>query len=272
MRLHLGTLAPPAGEAAELAVAQALLRHAGETGEAAVRIRRAAGPGVVFGRRDTRLPGFPAAARAAREHGFVPLVRATGGRAVAYDHAALVVDHVSADPDPQAGHDRRFREFGARLASAFRDLGVDARVGAVPGEYCPGAFSVNARGTAKLVGTSQRITKNAWLFSSLIIVGGEDRLRLVLGEVYAHLGQPFDPASAGSVSGEVPALDARAVERAILAECQADGSLSRQPLGEKIVAQARELREQYTVPLRLRTPFDSRRGKRRGGVAEIRSG
>ncbi|MCL2583773.1 MAG: hypothetical protein FWE35_15120 [Streptosporangiales bacterium] len=245
MRLHLGALAPPAGEATELAVAQALLRQAAETGGAAVRLRRPAGPSVVFGRRDTRLPGFPAAVRAARAHGFVPLVRATGGRAVAYDHAALVVDHVAADPEPQGGHDRRFREFGARLASVFRGLGVDARVGAVPGEYCPGAFSVNARGTAKLVGTSQRITKNAWLFSSLIILGGEERLRPVLAEVYAGLGQPFDPASAGSLAGEVPALDAGTVEQAILAGYQADGDLSLQPLGEEVTALARDLSGQY---------------------------
>ena len=33
------------------------------------------------------------------------------------------------------------------IASALRGLGVDAHVGAVPGEYCPGDHSVNARGT-----------------------------------------------------------------------------------------------------------------------------
>ena len=36
-------------------------------------------------------------------------------------------------------------------------LGVDARVGEVPGEYCPGAFSVNARGRIKLAGVGQRL-------------------------------------------------------------------------------------------------------------------
>lgn len=247
MRLHLGALAP-ADEALELAVALALLRQAVPAGGAAVRIRRAATPAVAFGRRDTRLPGFPAAVLAARRHGFVPLVRATGGRAVAYDEGALVIDHVSGDPDPQAGHDRRFREFGARMARVFRRLGVDARLGAVPGEYCPGAFSVNARGTAKLVGTSQRIVKDAWLFSSLIVVDGEDRLRPVLTEVYAHLGQPFDPASAGSLAGELPALDAGTVERALLADCQPDANLSPEPLGEPVLALARHLSGQHLIP------------------------
>jgi len=37
------------------------------------------------------------------------------------------------------------------MAAAFRRLGVDARVGEVSGEYCPGAHSVNARGATKLI-------------------------------------------------------------------------------------------------------------------------
>lgn len=74
---------------------------------------------------------------------------------------AIVIDHVAADRDPQAGHDQRFEDFGGRMARVFRGLGIDARVGSVPGGYCPGAFRVNARETAKLVGTPQRITKDA---------------------------------------------------------------------------------------------------------------
>jgi lipoate-protein ligase A len=252
VRLHRGALGR-ADEALELAVAYALLRGEAARGDATVRIRRPAMPAVVFGRRDTRLPGFPAAVLAAREHGFTPLVRATGGRAVAYDDAALVVDHVSADPDPRAGHDRRFREFGTRMARIFRNLGIDARLGAVPGEYCPGAFSVNARGTAKLVGTSQRIVRNAWLFSSLVVVGGEHRLRPVLAEVYTHLGQPFDPASVGSLTSELASLDTGIVERALLADYQAAGGpdpepLDPQPLAEPVLALARELAGQYRIP------------------------
>lgn len=215
MRLHLGALAPP-DEALELAVAHAQVRRAGTVGGEVLRVHRPTAPVVVFGRRDTRLPGFAAAAAAARAHGFEPLVRATGGRAVAYDGDALVIDHVAPDPDPQAGHDRRFQEYGDLMVDVFRGLGIDARLGAVPGEYCPGAFSVNARGTAKLVGTSQRIVRDGWLFSSLVVVGGEHRLRPVLTEVYGHLGQPFDPASVGSLTGEVPTLGLDAAERALL--------------------------------------------------------
>jgi octanoyl-[GcvH]:protein N-octanoyltransferase len=214
--LHRG----PAGagdEALELALAHALVRRAsaGEVAEV-LRVYRPTAPVVVFGRRDTRLPGFGRAAAAAADAGFEPLVRATGGRAVAYTDQALVVDHVRHEQQPASGHDDRFAEFGALLAETFRGLGVDARVGPVPGEYCPGAHSVNARGTVKLVGTAQRIVKDAWLFSSLVVVADEERLRPVLADVYAHLEIPFDEASVGSLSAEAPGLTVGTVEDAVL--------------------------------------------------------
>ena len=74
---------------------------------------------------------------------------------------------------------------------------------------------MNARGTEKLVGTAQRMVPGAWLFSSLVVVGDEDRLRPVLAEVYRCLGQDFDEASVGSLSREVPGLDLDAVEAAV---------------------------------------------------------
>ena len=157
---------------------------------------------MAFGRRDTRLPGFPDAVAVARDAGFTPAVRATGGRAVAYTDAALVVDQVAAEANPTHGHDRRFEEFGGRFVAAFRGLRIDARLGAVPGEYCPGAHSVNARATVKLVGTAQRVVRGAWLFSSLVVLGDDDVIRPVLDRVYRALGQEFDPGCVGSLASE----------------------------------------------------------------------
>lgn len=202
MLLHLGPLGDD--ESFELSVAHALLRRAG-AGELdeVLRIYRPAGPAVVFGRRDTRLPGYPAAVAAAHAAGFATAVRAVGGRAVAYTREAVVVDEVRAEAQSPAGMDRRFEDFGRRFAAVLRDLGVDARVGPVPGEYCPGAHSVNARDEVKLVGTAQRVLPRAWLFSSLVAVGDQDRVRAVLTDVYGALDLPFDPASVGTLQAEV---------------------------------------------------------------------
>lgn len=233
----------------ELALARAMVMQArdGVVGET-LRIYRPAAPVVVFGRRDTRLPGFPRAAAAARAAGFEPVVRATGGRAVAYTGAALVVDHVRQEPGSTGGQDDRFKEFGQRFVTLFRGLGIDARLGAVPGEYCPGAHSVNARGTEKLVGTAQRMVPGAWLFSSLIVVGDEDRLRPVLAEVYACLDQDFDEASVGSLSREVPGLDIDTVEEAVTDAYGAGGRAAAGEVGSDLLELARTLVADHRAP------------------------
>jgi lipoate-protein ligase A len=231
--------------ALDLALARAMVTEArsGRLDEA-LRVYRPTTPVVVFGRRDSRLPGFPAAADAAREAGFEPLVRATGGRAVAYTDASLVMDHVRQEVGAIGGQDERFAGFGQRFVDVFREYGVDARLGAVPGEYCPGAHSVNARGTEKLVGTAQRMTPGAWLFSSLVVVGDEDRLRPVLARVYRLLGQDFDERSVGSLTREVPSLDVASVE-ASLVEAFLPGAPTPEPVDETLLASARELVDQH---------------------------
>ena len=234
--------------ALELALARALVMEArGGDVEESLRIYRPAVPVVVFGRRDTRLPGFRAAVDAARAAGFEPVVRATGGRAVAYTSRALVVDHVRHEPGAIGGQDERFDSFGEMFVALFRGFGVDARLGAVPGEYCPGAQSVNARGVEKLVGTAQRMVPGAWLFSSLVVVGDEDRLRPVLAEVYRCLGQELDESSVGSLSREVPGLGVDAVEAAVVEAYAAGRPASPVPVPDELLETARGLVDQHRV-------------------------
>jgi lipoate-protein ligase A len=233
---------PVLDPAVELAVAGALVRQVsnGEVTDA-LRIGRPSGPVVVFGRRDTHLPGWPEAVRRAREAGFEPLVRSVGGRAVAYTGAALVIDAAVRTQDSSIGLDDRFRSFGDLYTDVLRGLGVDARVGAVPGEYCPGAESVNARGAVKLVGTAQRVVRGAWLFSALVIVGDEQELGQVLTSVYGALDQPLDPATVGSVTGEVPSLDLATVEAAVIAAHEGLGPLQPSELDASTVELARSM-------------------------------
>ncbi|WP_411266192.1 biotin/lipoate A/B protein ligase family protein [Arthrobacter sp. AFG7.2] len=179
-------------------------------------------PTVAFGQRDTRLPGFEAAAEACRANGFEPLVRRAGGRAAAYHEGTLVVDHLEPDPDAIAGSKTRFGYFGELFANALRSVGVQAAVGEIPGEYCPGEFSVHGTHPAgghqvKLVGTAQRVVAGGWLFSSVIVVENSPPIRKVLVESYAALGLDWDPATAGAVDDLVPGVDVAAVEDALLA-------------------------------------------------------
>ena len=141
-------------------------------------------PTVAFGRRDTFLPGFSRAVAAARGRGFTPVIRGAGGRAAAYDESCLIFDEVmTADG---SGIRERFAEDAHRQANVLQGLGIDARVGEVAGEYCPGEFSVNARGRVKLIGAAQRIVRGAWLLSSVVVVQGAGRLRSVMSAVSAR--------------------------------------------------------------------------------------
>ncbi len=245
--LHRGSLRD-GDPALELAVAHAMVRRAG-LGEidSALRIYRPTATTLTFGRREVRLEGFGDAVRAVRAAGFVPTIRATGGRTVAYTEQAVVVDHVVHDPHAAGALDGRFEDFGRRFADAFRGLGVDAQVGPVPGEYCPGAHSVNARGVVKLVGTAQRVIRNAWLFSSLVVVGDTTMIKPLLGEVYGLLGQEFDDASVGALSDEVPSLDVARVEQAVLAAYAETATLEPAPLDAATLELAHDLVDQHRV-------------------------
>lgn len=213
---------PPSGDAVgELERGIKLLREvAAGAAPPTLRLYRPS-PTVAFGQRDARLPGFAAAGDAASRHGFAPLVRRAGGRAAAYHRGCLVVDHIEPAVDAVAGTRARFAAFGDFFAGVLAGLGLDAHVGEVPGEYCPGEFSVHGRSAGvpaiKLVGTAQRVIAGAWLFSSVIVVEDSAPLRAVLTDVYAALGLPWRPSTAGGAADLAAAVTVGDVEGALLA-------------------------------------------------------
>ncbi len=133
-----------------------------------------------------------------------------------------MVDHIEPDADAVAGSKARFGYFGELFATALRSVKVQAAVGEIPGEYCPGEFSVHGTDAkdssrrVKLVGTAQRVVSGAWLFSSVIVVEDSAPIRRVLTDSYAALGLDWDPATAGAADDLVPGLDVAAVEQALL--------------------------------------------------------
>ncbi|MFQ4149069.1 lipoate--protein ligase family protein [Arthrobacter sp. LAPM80] len=208
------------GAEADLNHALDLLQQVKEGSQGALLRLYRPEPTVAFGQRDARLPGFAAAQDAARRNGFVPAVRRAGGRAAAYHQGTLIVDHIQPESDAIAGAKARFGLFGDMFAQALRSLGLDAGVGEIPGEYCPGEFSVYGRSgtfSTKLIGTAQRVVSGAWLFSSVIVVENSAPIRRVLVDSYAELGLAWDPATAGAAEDLVPGITVDDVEAAVLA-------------------------------------------------------
>ncbi|WP_258234163.1 lipoate--protein ligase family protein [Brevibacterium oceani] len=188
------------GPVEELAFARVLLDSvkAGRRG-ATLRMYRPA-PTLAFGARDRFLPGFAAAIEAARDHGFTPALRSLGGRAAAYHPGSLVIDHIEPSDAFITNTNARFTGFGLDYVEVLRGIGIDARLGEIPGEYCPGEHSVNVAGRIKAIGTAQRVVSGAWLFSSSVVVEDPDPIRAVLTDVEAALGVEWDPATGGSIS------------------------------------------------------------------------
>jgi hypothetical protein len=133
------------------------------------------------------------------------------------------------------------------LAGALGGLGVDARVGAVPREYCPGAWSVNARGRTKLVGIGQRLIAGGAHRGAVVVAGGSELIRDLLVPVYDALGLDWDPATAGSVEDEVGEVGLATVEGAILSGLGERHELSEEELDTTTLELAARLEPNHTV-------------------------
>ena len=163
-------------------------------------------PTAAFSPRDMTFSSYAAAADAMRALGFAPVERRAGGQLAVYDDNALVVDLVAPHSEPRADVLERFQQFSGAIASVFRGFGIDARVGAVDGEYCPGGYSVNGAGVIKLAGIAQRIARRGYHLGAVISVMPSGRARDAVAEAYRILGLPFNPTTFGALADVAPAL------------------------------------------------------------------
>lgn len=197
----------PADPVAALLTPAVLLRDPHATWREVVHVHRATRPTVAFSSRDLRSPGIVRATAVARDAGFAAVVRSPGGRMVAYDEGAVVVDHLTrSDALALAGS----TTFADNAASHLRVLGalgdIDVRVGEVADEYCPGEFSLNVAGVAKVLGSAQRITGRTALFSTVVQADMSPTVRRVLQDVSAALAYPLRESSIAGLSDFLPGL------------------------------------------------------------------
>ena len=217
---------------ADATIGPALLQEVAGGSEGWLRLYRPV-PTVGFSRRDERTPGYPDAADAARAHGFQPAVRSPGGRAAAYHCDCLCFDLALPDSG-EYGPAQHMSALGELLAGVLRDGGVDARVGEVEGEYCPGRFSVKAGGVGKIVGTAGRRIRGGLLLGGSIVVADAGPLRAVLTDVYPALGLSFDPRTVMSAADFGLTAEVPEVQDALIAALDPVTELSFVPLPDSV--------------------------------------
>jgi lipoate-protein ligase A len=209
-----------------------------------VRIHRP-GNEVAFGRQDVASPGYDAAAEAARAAGFAAVERLAGGRAAVFHEGTIAIARAYADPQPPKRTYARFEEMAELIAEALRGLGVDARVGEIPGEYCPGAYSVNARGQTKLAGIGQRMIRGGAHMGGVVVASGGSEVARVLVPVYRALELDWDPSTSGSVAEELDReVDVGELEEAVIAELAKRYELVDAELDEETMRVAEEALEE----------------------------
>ena len=157
---------------------------------------------VAFAKRDALAAGYGRAVQAAAAEGFGAVLRLAGGRAAVFHDGTLEVAHAAPDEDARArASTSASPPTAALIARALAGLGVDARVGEVRGEYCPGRWSVNASGRRKLVGIGQRVVAGGSHTGSVIVVSDATRMRRVLEPVYSALVARLGSGDGGSGRG-----------------------------------------------------------------------
>ena len=154
---------------------------------------------VLFSSLDARRPGFARAVELAAEAGFGSVIRLAGGHAAAFLEESMAFAWATRDPDARNQIRARFERLAALVARALRGLGLDARIGEISGEYCPGEFSVNIAGRVKVMGVGQRVIRGGAHVGGVLTVGHSERLRGTLIRVYDALELEFRPQSAGGI-------------------------------------------------------------------------
>lgn len=196
---------------------------------------------VAFGRSDRVTPGYAGAVRAARAHGFSAVERLAGGRAAVFHESTIAFSLALPEPEPKTGIHERFELISAIMVDAFVSLGIDARVGEIRGEYCPGQWSVNVGGKVKVMGVGQRLVRRAAHIGGVVVVDDGERIRDVLIPVYRALGLDWDPRTAGSLADRSPGLTTDLVMESILDQFRRHYPMVEGALGSDLLRNAESL-------------------------------
>jgi octanoyl-[GcvH]:protein N-octanoyltransferase len=183
--------------------------------QAILRFRRPR-PTAAFSPQDTTHPDYEHIKERARSRGFEPIERGTGGRLTLFDENALGITIIAPHAEPHKHMLKRYEILSSAIAMALHKLGIDARVGELPNEYCPGKYSVNAEGRIKLVGVAQRMNQRCLQMGAIVSVTRSDKACAGIAEAYRAMGLNFDPKTYGAIADLRPSLTFAEVREAFV--------------------------------------------------------
>ena len=229
----------------DIAISKALLDRI-SNGEEEDTLRIYVPPKVVaFGPQDVVSRGYDSAKASAVLHGFQGTRRIVGGRAVAMTDTTIAFSIIKRSDRPRSGLIPRFIGVSNSLRAVLRNLGVDANIGKIEGEYCPGDFSVNARHMKKIIGVGQRIASRATYLGGIIVVANNRSIKEILSDVYSHLEIVWNPNSVGSISDEIGQVTIQNVIKELIEEFSMHNDLKEVSLNEDTLELAKYKIQRY---------------------------
>ncbi len=173
--------------------------------QAILRFRRPC-PTAAFSPQDTTHPDYEQIKERAGARGFEPIERGTGGRLTLFDENALGITVIAPHEAPPQHMLQRYDIISGAIALGLQNLGIDARVGELADEYCPGKYSVNAEGRIKLVGVAQRMNRRCLQMGAIVSVYRSEEACAGIAEAYRDMGLKFDPQTYGAITDFNPSL------------------------------------------------------------------
>ncbi len=204
---------------------------------------------IAFGKRDTVTPQYPAAVIAARAAGFAAVERLAGGRAAVFTEHTIAFSLALPADDPRLTIHGRFQHISELVVDALGRLGLMSAIGEVPGEYCPGEFSVHHEGRIKLMGVGQRLSKHAAHIGGVINVNRTDLLLRALIPVYRALELEWRPSTVGTVGDVLRGISNDDVLAALKIELAKHYDLTRDRVDQDLVTAARSIVGSYLPTL-----------------------
>ena len=254
LRLHRDRF--PGEPLLDTAISHAMLRRvaAGSVGES-LRLYEP-DRALLLSSLDARRPGYARAVLLAERAGFPSVIRLAGGQAALFLEESIAFAWATPDPNAHLHIRQRFEGVSRWIENSLRRLGLDARVGPVVGEYCPGEYSVNIGGRVKVMGVGQRVIHGGAHVGGVLTVAQSQLFRETLIPVYDALDIEFQPGTAGGIADFDPSLgleDVIAAMGEVL--CESGYSLESQGFDASIRREAKAL-----------IPFHSPGSRRAGSV------
>jgi octanoyl-[GcvH]:protein N-octanoyltransferase len=185
-----------------VAISHALLERAARSEIDSLRLWCPLGPALSVGRLDARHPHLDHVLALARAAGVSPVRRLAGGRAAVLHAGCVCLGW--AQPHPKLEKSGvRYELIAEAISQALAALGVQTFLGESPGEWCPGAWSVQGP-SGKLAGLAQRVVSGGAWCEALIVIEPAPELTSLAREVHRVLGLDWSDAAQGELRALLP--------------------------------------------------------------------